>query len=113
MTITLGQVLIRILEDYGVEHVFGIPGIHTVELYRGLAASSIRHITPRHEQGAGFMADGYARASRIPGPGMTNVAAALGQAYSDSVPMLVLSSVHARNHLGAGNAGSGRLHELR
>src|SRR6218665_237264 len=120
MTITLGQVLIRILEDYGVEHVFGIPGIHTVELYRGLAASSIRHITPRHEQGAGFMADGYARASGKPGvcfiitgPGMTNVATALGQAYSDSVPMLVLSSVHARNHLGAGNAGSGRLHELR
>src|SRR6218665_1741941 len=44
---------------------------------------------------------------------MNKVPTALGQAYSDSVPMLVLSSVHARNHLGAGNAGSGRLHELR
>ena len=44
--------------------VFGIPGVHTVELYRGLAGSSIRHVTPRHEQGAGFMADGYARVTR-------------------------------------------------
>lgn len=113
---TLGEVLIELLEGYGVDHVFGIPGVHTVELYRGLAASRIRHVTPRHEQGAGFMADGYARVSGKPGvcliitgPGMTNIATALGQAYADSVPMLVISSVNARNQLGKGN---GHLHEL-
>lgn len=113
---TLGEVLIDLLEGYGVDHVFGIPGVHTVELYRGLAASRIRHVTPRHEQGAGFMADGYARASGKPGvcliitgPGMTNIATALGQAYADSVPMLVISSVNARGQLGKGN---GHLHEL-
>ncbi len=54
---TCGEVLVKLLEGYGVEQVFGIPGVHTVELYRGLARSPIHHVTPRHEQGAGFMAD--------------------------------------------------------
>ena len=65
--ISTGMYLTKLLEAYGVDTVFGIPGVHTVELYRGLAGSSIRHITPRHEQGAGFMADGYARVSGKPG----------------------------------------------
>jgi len=56
-TQTCGEALVSLLEHYGVELVFGIPGVHTVELYRGLAASGLRHVTPRHEQGAGFMAD--------------------------------------------------------
>lgn len=113
---TCGESLVTLLERYGVEYVFGIPGVHTIELYRGLAASSIRHITPRHEQGAGFMADGYARVTGKPGvcfiitgPGMTNIATAMAQAYADSVPMLVISSVNARRELGSGD---GRLHEL-
>ena len=54
---TVGETLVTMLEQAGVDTVFGIPGVHTIELYRGLAASSIRHVTPRHEQGAGFMAD--------------------------------------------------------
>ena len=113
---TCGEVLVRLLEGYGVERVFGIPGVHTVELYRGLAGSSIRHITPRHEQGAGFMADGYARTRGKPGvcfiitgPGMTNITTAMGQAYADSIPMLVISSVQSRSQLGGGR---GKLHEL-
>ncbi|WP_017901493.1 5-guanidino-2-oxopentanoate decarboxylase [Pseudomonas asplenii] len=113
---TCGEVLVKLLEGYGVEQVFGIPGVHTVELYRGLAASRIEHITPRHEQGAGFMADGYARTSGKPGvcfiitgPGMTNIATAMGQAYADSIPMLVISSVQSRSQLGGGR---GKLHEL-
>lgn len=113
---TCGEVLVRLLENYGVQQVFGVPGVHTVELYRGLAKSSIRHITPRHEQGAGFMADGYARMTGQPGvcfiitgPGMTNIATAMAQAYGDSIPMLVISSVNARSQMGHGN---GHLHEL-
>ncbi len=113
---TCGEVLVHLLESYGVDHVFGIPGVHTVELYRGLARSSIRHITPRHEQGAGFMADGYARTRGKPGvcfiitgPGMTNITTAMGQAYADSIPMLVISSVQSRSQLGGGR---GKLHEL-
>lgn len=113
---TCGEVLVKLLENYGVERVFGIPGVHTVELYRGLARSSITHVTPRHEQGAGFMADGYARTRGKPGvcfiitgPGMTNIATAMGQAYADSIPMLVISSVQTRGRLGGGR---GKLHEL-
>ncbi len=114
--LTTGEYLVRLLESYGVELIFGIPGVHTVELYRGLPATKIRHVTPRHEQGAGFMADGYARVTGKPGvcfivtgPGMTNIATAMGQAYADSVPMLVISAVNARSELAM---GQGRLHEL-
>ena len=96
--------------------MFGIPGVHTIELYRGLAASSIRHVTPRHEQGAGFMADGYARVTGRPGvcfvitgPGLTNTLTAMAQARADSIPMLVISGVNATATLGKGR---GHLHEL-
>ncbi|SFT51474.1 5-guanidino-2-oxopentanoate decarboxylase [Halomonas saccharevitans] len=116
MSQTCARQLLRLLEAYGVDTAFGIPGVHTIELYRELSESRLRHVTPRHEQGAGFMADGYARASGRPaacfiisGPGMTNIATAMGQALADSVPMLVISSVNRRPTLGR---GQGRLHEL-
>lgn len=112
---TCGEVLIRLLEAYGIDTAFGIPGTHTIELYRGLPSSSIRHVTPRHEQGAGFMADGYARVTGRPaacftvsGPGALNIATAMGQALQDSVPMFVVSADNARAHLGL---GEGRLHD--
>jgi acetolactate synthase-1/2/3 large subunit len=117
---TCAELLIRLLRDtYGLDTVFGIPGVHTIELYRSLEGgdvAGIRHVSPRHEQGAGFMADGYARATGRPGvcfiitgPGMTNIATAMGQALADSIPMLVISSVNRRATLGM---GQGRLHEL-
>lgn len=96
---TLGVALAKALKDRGVTTVFGIPGVHNVELYRGLETSGLTHFLARHEQGAGFMADGYARATSKPGvafvitgPGLTNIMTPMGQAYSDSVPMLVISS---------------------
>ena len=111
-----GHAAIALLEAYGVDTVFGIPGVHTLELYRGLADRKMRHIGVRHEQGAGFMADGYARASGRPGvcclitgPGLMNAATPIGQAYSDSVPVLVLASVNDSADLGKGR---GRLHEI-
>lgn len=113
---TVGTYLTEWLAAYGVDTVFGIPGVHTVELYRGLAASKIRHVAARHEQSLGFMADGYARVSGKPGvcfvitgPGLTNIATAMGQAYADSIPLLVISGVNAQGRLGSGN---GCLHEL-
>jgi acetolactate synthase-1/2/3 large subunit len=113
---TVGTYLVELLAAYGVDTVFGIPGVHTVEMYRGLPGSGIRHVTPRHEQGAGFMADGYARATGRPGvcfiisgPGLTNIATAMAQAYGDSVPMLVVTSVNAPGRMGS---GEGHLHEL-
>ena len=115
-SLTCGELLVQWLEYYGVETVFGIPGVHTVELYRGLPDTNIRHVTPRHEQGAGFMADGYYRASGkigvcfiITGPGMTNIMTAMAQALADSIPMLVISSV---NKVADTGSGEGHLHEL-
>jgi acetolactate synthase-1/2/3 large subunit len=115
---TVGIRLVEGLAARGVDVVFGIPGVHTIELYRGLAAAEgkIRHVTPRHEQGAGFMADGYARISGKPGvafvitgPGLTNTLTAMAQAKADSVPMLVISGLGRSDTLGK---GLGRLHEL-
>jgi len=111
-----GEAIIKLLEGHGVDTVFGIPGVHTLEFYRGLGGSSIRHIQPRNEMGGGFMADGYARASGRPGvclvitgPGLTNLATPIGQAYADSVPMLVISSSPPSDTLGK---GWGMLHEI-
>ena len=113
---TCGEALIRLLEQYGVDTVFGIPGVHNLAIYQGLADSTIRHIQARHEQGAGFMADGYARVTGKPGvcivisgPGVTNATTPLGQAYADSIPMLLISSVTATYTLGK---GWGCLHEV-
>jgi acetolactate synthase I/II/III large subunit len=114
--ITVGQALVAGLKARGVDVVFGIPGVHTVELYRGLAGSGVRHVTMRHEQGAAFAADGHARATGRPGvafvitgPGLTNALTAMGQAKADSIPMLVVSGVNRRASLGR---GLGLLHEL-
>ena len=92
-----GTATIDLLERYGVDTVFGIPGVHTLEFYRGLAEADIRHVQARNEQGAGFMAEGYARATGQPGvalvisgPGVTNAMTALAQCYADSLPMLSL-----------------------
>jgi thiamine pyrophosphate-dependent acetolactate synthase large subunit-like protein len=81
----------------GVDVVFGIPGVHNIELYRGLHTSGVRAISPRHEQGAGFMADGWSIITGRPGvcvlvsgPGLTNALTPIAQAYHDSRPMLVL-----------------------
>lgn len=97
--ITGGEAVVRGLERHDVELVFGIPGTHTLPIYRHLARSTIRHVTPRHEQGAGFAADGYARTSDRPGvcvlttgPGVMNAATATATAYADSVPQLIISS---------------------
>ena len=110
-----GEILPRLLEPYEVDTVFGIPGVHNLEFYRGLSSTGLRHITPRHEQGAGFMADGYARVSGKPGvcfiisgPGMTNILTAMGQASGDSIPMLVISQREPERSVGHGPGPSAR-----
>jgi 5-guanidino-2-oxopentanoate decarboxylase len=113
---TVGRYVVATLAANGIDTVFGIPGVHNIELYRGLDSRRVRHVLVRHEQNAGFAADGYARASGRPaaafvisGPGVTNVHTALAQAYSDSVPLLVVASAPLRASLGK---GWGVLHEL-
>ncbi len=113
---TVGEALLKALEAYGVDRAFGVPGNHTVALYRGFEAAGITHTTCRHEQGAAFMADGYARATGRPGvcvlisgPGLLNAATAIAQALADSVPLLVITGVAPVADLGMGR---GTLHEL-
>ena len=115
---TGAEALIESLRKNGVRHVFGIPSTHTLELYRALGkATGIAHITTTHEQGAAFMADGYARATGRPGvcivttgPGVTNAATAIAEAYSDSVPVLCITAHIVSEDIGLGR---GHSHELR
>ena len=89
----------RSCEAAGVDTVFGIPGLHTLPFYDALAGTpSIRHILTRHEQGAAFAADGYARTlgrpgvlSTTTGPGTFNTLAAFAEAWSDSSPIVLLA----------------------
>ncbi len=111
----LGAQISHMLKDRGVDVIFGIPGVHNQEMYRGIEEAGITHVLARHEQGAGFMADGYARATGRPGvayvitgPGLTNIMTPMGQAYSDSVPMLVISSC-----LDETAATRGQLHQMK
>mgnify|MGYP000373166337 CR=1 FL=1 len=114
---TGAQAVVRSLEELDVDTIFGIPGGAVLPVYDPLFDSQkLRHVLVRHEQGAGFMADGYARVTGRPGvcfiitgPGMTNILTAMGQAYADSIPMLVISSVNRTEQLAM---GQGRLHEL-
>ena len=111
----LGAQISHMLKDRGVYVIFGIPGVHNQEMYRGIEEAGITHVLARHEQGAGFMADGYARATGKPGvayvitgPGLCNIMTPMGQAYSDSVPMLVISSC-----LDETAATKGQLHQMK
>ena len=113
--ITCGEATMGLLQKYGVTTVFGIPGVHTLDFCRGLDRG-IRHIQTRNEQGAGFMAEGWARATGEPGvalvisgPGVTNASTALGQAYADSLPLLLISAEAASYTIGK---GWGVLHEV-
>ena len=99
MRMTGGEATIRSLEANGVDVAFGIAGAHNLAIYDALLDSGIRHIAARHEQGAAFMADGYARASgrvgvciSTSGPAALNVATPLGTAYCDSSPVLCVAS---------------------
>jgi thiamine pyrophosphate-dependent acetolactate synthase large subunit-like protein len=97
---TGGEWVVAALEAEGVRHVFGIPGVHNLGIYDALLRQDrITHILARHEQGAGFMADGYARASGRPGvvvvttgPGATNALTPLVEAHASSQPVLLVMS---------------------
>ncbi|MEE1741524.1 thiamine pyrophosphate-binding protein [Streptomyces sp. BE147] len=116
-SLTGGEAIVRALAAHDVTQAFGIPGTHNLEIYRHLGPYGIGHVTPRHEQGAGYAADAYARVTGRPGvaitttgPALLNIAAAVGQAYSDSVPLLVVSPGMPLRHP---RQATGLLHEMR
>ncbi len=100
MTMMSGaQMLVRTLEDLGVDTLFGYPGGAVLDIYDALLASKkIKHILGRHEQGVAHAADGYARATGkvgvclvTSGPGSTNTVTSIATAYMDSIPMVVIT----------------------
>ncbi len=115
-TMTGGAAVVETLQAHGVEAVFGIPGTHNLGVYEALAAApDLMNVLARHEQGAAFMADGYARATgafgvclSTTGPAALNVLTPLGTAFADSVPVLSLASEIPSTGLGL---GKGFLHE--
>ncbi len=98
ITRTGAQWVCEALCDLGVEVVFGYAGGAILPTFDALADTPIRFVLPRHEQGGGHMADGYARATgkvgvcfATSGPGATNLVTALGTAYTDSIPMVAIT----------------------
>lgn len=115
--ITGGAHLARALKAEGITRVFGIPGTHNLEIFAQLSAQGIDIVSPRHEQGAGYMADGAARLTgqvqvivTTTGPAALNALTALLQSFTDSVPVLLITPGMPLSHPGRGN---GLLHEVR
>ncbi len=117
-TKTGGEALLQGLLSYGIDTIFGLPGVQNDHFYNAVydAGDSIRHIHARHEQGAAYMALGYAQASGktgvyvvVPGPGFLNTTAALSTAYALNAPVLCLTGQIHSDQLGR---GYGMLHEI-
>lgn len=92
------EIVIKLLENKGVEYISGIPGGFNLPLYDALYKSKIKHILARHEQGAGFIAQGMSRSTNkvgvcfaTSGPGVTNLLTAIADAKLDSIPLVAIS----------------------
>jgi acetolactate synthase-1/2/3 large subunit len=108
LELTGAEILVRSLEDEGVEYIFGYPGGAVLHIYDALyRQDKLRHILTRHEQGATHAADGYARSTGKPGvvlvtsgPGATNAVTGIATAYMDSIPMVVFTGQVPTNLIG-------------
>lgn len=108
-SMTAAELIIKCLEDHGVEYIFGIPGGALEPLNNALYKSKIKVIVTKHEEGAAFMADGYARLSGkigvccgTAGPGATNLITGIASSYADSIPVLVLTGQVSTSVFGKG-----------
>jgi acetolactate synthase-1/2/3 large subunit len=114
---TGAQALIKTLKEYGIDTIFGLPGIQLDHMFDALYyEDSIRVIHTRHEQAAGYMAFGYAESTGkvgvclvVPGPGLLNASAALSTAYATNTPVLVLAGQIRSDMI---DKGIGLLHEV-
>jgi acetolactate synthase-1/2/3 large subunit len=98
MPISGAEIIIKSLQEEGVDAIFGYPGGQILPFYDALYDSTLKHYLVRHEQGAAHAADGYARATGKPGvcvatsgPGATNLVTGIATAYMDSVPLIALT----------------------
>jgi len=101
------EILIKVLQDEGIDVIFGYPGGATLPLYDQLAESEVRHVLVRHEQCAAHMADGFARVRRAPGvcvatsgAGATNLVTGIATAFLDSSPVIALTGQVPTSNIG-------------
>ena len=110
MKLTNSDLLLKYLENEGVEYIFGVPGLSLIPLFQAINRNSkIKPILAKHEEGAAFMADGYARVKgtlgvcyATSGPGATNLITGVANAFVDNVPILVLTGQVATSSYGGG-----------
>ena len=107
MQLNGAQILIKALQEQGVDTIFGYPGGAVLEIYDALKESDIRHVLVRNEQGGAHAASGYARATgkvgvclATSGPGATNLVTGIATAYMDSVPMVAFTGQVPRSMIG-------------
>ena len=104
---TGAQAIVDVIEQQGVDYIFGLPGGAAIPIFDALVDSTVHFILTRHEQGAAHMADGFARSSGKPGvvlvtsgPGATNTITGILTAQMDSVPMIIITGQQTTNNLG-------------
>lgn len=109
MKITVSELIVRFMERLGIEYIFGMPGAHILPVYDSLYDSGIKAVLAKHEQGAAFMAGGYARVSghisaciTTAGPGATNLITGIANAYVDKQPVLIITGETSTHIFGKG-----------
>jgi acetolactate synthase-1/2/3 large subunit len=121
MGITVSKFIVKYLEGLGTEYIFGIPGAHILPVYDALLDSAITSVLTKHEQGAAFMAGGYARHSgnvgsciATAGPGATNLVTGLANAYMDRLPVIAFTGETPTYSFGKGalQESSGQGHSI-
>ena len=108
MQLTGAEIVVRCLQEEGVEYVYGYPGGSVLNIYDELhKQEKVKHVLVRHEQGAVHAADGYSRSSQktgvalvTSGPGVTNAVTGIATAYMDSIPLVVLSGQVPTHYIG-------------
>jgi acetolactate synthase-1/2/3 large subunit len=98
MNVQVSELIVKYMERLGIDVIFGMPGAHILPVYDSLYDSRIQSVLAKHEQGAAFMAGGYARASgkigaciTTAGPGATNLITGIANAYADKLPILIIT----------------------
>jgi len=109
MKIPVSKLIVKFLQQLGVDTLFGMPGAHILPVYDDLYGSGIKTVLVKHEQGAAFMAGGYARVSgRIgacittAGPGASNLITGIANAYADKLPIIVITGEAPTHIFGRG-----------
>ncbi len=109
MKIQVSELIVRYLQCLGIDTIFGMPGAHILPVYDDLYDSDIRTVLAKHEQGAAFMAGGYARVSggigaciATAGPGATNLVTGIANAYADKQPVIAITGEAPTHIFGKG-----------